>query len=152
MMVGFSRHHAVDPTFLPSGNPLKCHEEVLSWRPMFPPKRFGNFSTCLGDAQKVGYVPIILYTRAKRRSFFFVRGILELIKKNEKLQSLENMRVLLQPLWGAQIATKIRIAQLKSAPEVPRWLLCARLLANEVCSRIYHIYCCGIGIFQGYVL
>ena len=26
---------------LPSRNPFKCHEEVLSLQPMFPPKRFG---------------------------------------------------------------------------------------------------------------
>ena len=25
---------------LPSENPIKCHEEVLSFQPMFPPKRF----------------------------------------------------------------------------------------------------------------
>ena len=33
-----------------------------------------------------------------------------------KVGKLENMRVLLQPLWSAQTATKIRIAQLKSHP------------------------------------
>ena len=39
---------------LPSRNPIKCHEEVLSWQRMFPPtKRFGNFAPYLGDAQKV---------------------------------------------------------------------------------------------------
>ena len=33
--------HTVDPILLPSGNPFKCHEEVLPWQPMFPPnKRF----------------------------------------------------------------------------------------------------------------
>ena len=31
------------------------------------------------------------------------------------LESLENMRVLLQPLWGARIDTEIRIAHFKSA-------------------------------------
>ena len=30
----------------------KCQEEVLSLPPMFPAKRFGNFSPCLGDAQR----------------------------------------------------------------------------------------------------
>ena len=25
---------------LPSGNPIKCHEEVLSLQPMIPPRRF----------------------------------------------------------------------------------------------------------------
>ena len=30
----------VDPMLLPSGNPITCHEKVLSLQPMFPPKRF----------------------------------------------------------------------------------------------------------------
>ena len=29
---------------LPSGNPFKCHEEILSLQPMIPPKRFDFFS------------------------------------------------------------------------------------------------------------
>ena len=29
---------------LPSGNPFKCHEEVLFLQPMIPPKRFDIFS------------------------------------------------------------------------------------------------------------
>ena len=28
---------------MPSGNPFKCHEEVLSLQPMIPPKRFDIF-------------------------------------------------------------------------------------------------------------
>ena len=33
--------HTVDPMLLPSGNPFKCHEEVLYYlQPMIPPKRF----------------------------------------------------------------------------------------------------------------
>ena len=28
----------------PSGNPFKCHEEVLCLQPMIPPKRFDIFS------------------------------------------------------------------------------------------------------------
>ena len=44
----------LNPMLLPSGNPIKCHEEVLSLQPMFPPKRVGIFfSPCLGDLQKV---------------------------------------------------------------------------------------------------
>ena len=35
----------VDPMLSPSGNPFKCHEEVLYLQPLIPPKRF--------DAQKV---------------------------------------------------------------------------------------------------
>ena len=41
---GFLRHDTVDPMLLPSGNPFKCHEEVLSLQPMIPPKRFDIFS------------------------------------------------------------------------------------------------------------
>ena len=33
----------VDPMLLPSGNPFKCHEEVLYLQPMIPPKRFDIF-------------------------------------------------------------------------------------------------------------
>ena len=33
----------VDPMLLPSGNPFKCHEELLSLQPMIPPKRFDIF-------------------------------------------------------------------------------------------------------------
>ena len=50
------RHYtAVDPMLLPSGNPFKCHEEVLFFQLLIPPKRFGFdiFSPRLGDAQKV---------------------------------------------------------------------------------------------------
>ena len=39
----------VDPMLLPTGNPIKCHEEVLSLQP----KRFDIFPSCLGDARKV---------------------------------------------------------------------------------------------------
>ena len=39
---------------LPSGNPFKCHEEVLYFQLLLvPPKRFDIFSPRLGDAQKV---------------------------------------------------------------------------------------------------
>ena len=39
------RHYTVDPTMLlPLGNPIKCHQEVLSLQPtMIPPERFGIF-------------------------------------------------------------------------------------------------------------
>ena len=39
-------------TYITSGNPIKCHEEVLCLQPMFPPKRFDIFSLYLEDAQK----------------------------------------------------------------------------------------------------
>ena len=47
------RHYTVDPMLLPSGNPFKCHEEVLYFQLLIPPKRFDIFSPRLGDAQKV---------------------------------------------------------------------------------------------------
>ena len=34
------RHYISDPMLLPTGNPIKCHDEVLSLQPMIPPKRF----------------------------------------------------------------------------------------------------------------
>ena len=34
------RHYTVDPMLFPSGNPFKCHEEVLYLQPLIPPKRF----------------------------------------------------------------------------------------------------------------
>ena len=30
------------------GNPIECHEEVLSLQPMIPPKRFDVLFPCLG--------------------------------------------------------------------------------------------------------
>ena len=33
----------VDPMLLPSGNPFKCHGDVLSLQPMIPPRRFDIF-------------------------------------------------------------------------------------------------------------
>ena len=35
---------SVDPILLPSGNPFKCHEEVLYFQLLIPPKRFDIFS------------------------------------------------------------------------------------------------------------
>ena len=37
---GFSPVYIVDLMLLPSGNPFKCHEEVLYLQPMIPPQRF----------------------------------------------------------------------------------------------------------------
>ena len=42
-----------DPMLLPSGNPFKCHEEILFLQPLSHLKRFDIFSARLGDAQKV---------------------------------------------------------------------------------------------------
>ena len=50
---GFLSDIILDPKLLPSGNSIKCHEEVLSLQPMIPPKRFDIFSPYLGDAQKI---------------------------------------------------------------------------------------------------
>ena len=37
---------------LPSGNPFKCHEEVLYLQPMIPPKRFDIFSPLTGGCSE----------------------------------------------------------------------------------------------------
>ena len=44
--------YTVDPMLLPSGNPFKFHEEVLSLQPMIPSKRFDIPPPAWG-AQKV---------------------------------------------------------------------------------------------------
>ena len=49
----FPTLYTVEPMLFPSGNPFKCHEEVLYLQPVIPPKRFDIFSPCLGGAQKV---------------------------------------------------------------------------------------------------
>ena len=47
------RHDTVDPFLLPSGNLIKCHEQVLSLQSMIPPKYFDISPPLLGDAHKV---------------------------------------------------------------------------------------------------
>ena len=43
----FPRHHTVNPMLPPSGNPFKCHEDVLYYsQPMIPPKRFDISPLC----------------------------------------------------------------------------------------------------------
>ena len=44
--------YAVDPMLFPSGNPFKCHEEVLYLQPLIPPKRFDNFSPLTGGCSE----------------------------------------------------------------------------------------------------
>ena len=46
------RHYTVDPMLLPSGNPFRCHEEVLYLQPMIPPKRFDIFSPLTGGCSE----------------------------------------------------------------------------------------------------
>ena len=53
--------YTVDPVLLPSVNPIKCHEEVLALRPMFPPKCFDKFPLCLGMLRRFRCVHIFLY-------------------------------------------------------------------------------------------
>ena len=38
--------------YLPSGNPIKGHEEVLSLQPMIPPKRFDIFFLLTGGCSE----------------------------------------------------------------------------------------------------
>ena len=42
----------VDPILFPSGNPFKCHEEVLYLQPLIPPKRFDIFSRLTGGCSE----------------------------------------------------------------------------------------------------
>ena len=39
-------------TLFPSGNPFKCHEEVLYLQPLIPPKRFDIFSSLTGECSE----------------------------------------------------------------------------------------------------
>ena len=46
------RYYNVDPMLLQSGNPFKCHEEVLYLQPMISPKRFDIFSPMTGGCSE----------------------------------------------------------------------------------------------------
>ena len=46
------RHYTVDPMLFPSGNPFKCHEEVLYLQPLIQPKRFDIFSPLTGGCSE----------------------------------------------------------------------------------------------------
>ena len=51
----YINRHAEPPNItmlLPSGNPFKCHEEVLYLRPMIPPKRFDIFFPLTGGCSE----------------------------------------------------------------------------------------------------
>ena len=50
----------LDPVLLPSGDPLKCHEEVLSLQPMMSPKRFDIFPPDWGMLRRSRCVQIFL--------------------------------------------------------------------------------------------
>ena len=51
-----------DPMLLPSGNPFKCHEEVLYYlQPMIPPKRFDIFPPDWGMLRRSRRVQIVLF-------------------------------------------------------------------------------------------
>ena len=46
------QHYAVDPMLFASGNPFKCHEEVLYLQPLISPKRFDIFSPLTGGCSE----------------------------------------------------------------------------------------------------
>ena len=52
--------YTVDPKLLPSGNPFKCHEEVLILQPMMPPRRFDIFPPDWGMLRRSRCVLIFL--------------------------------------------------------------------------------------------
>ena len=55
------RQYTVDPLLLPSANPIKCHEEVLSLQHMMPSKRFDIFPPDWGVPRRSRCVQIFLY-------------------------------------------------------------------------------------------
>ena len=61
------RHYTVDPMLLPSGNPFKCHEEVLYLQSMIPPKRFDIFSPDWGMLRRSRCVHIFFETSLTRQ-------------------------------------------------------------------------------------
>ena len=72
------RYYAVDPMILPSGNPFKCHEEVLALQPMFPricfdsspPDRADAFRFLKPDIRTpLGWFFKVVYVRMLCRSF-----------------------------------------------------------------------------------
>ena len=54
---------------LPSGNPFKCHEEVLSLQPMIPPKRFDIFPPDWGMLRRSRCFQIFLEIQCKADSY-----------------------------------------------------------------------------------
>ena len=56
------RQYTADPMLLPSGNPFKCHEEVLSFQPMILPKRFDISPPDWGMLRRSRCVQIFLQT------------------------------------------------------------------------------------------
>ena len=46
------KQNTVDPMLFPSGNPFKCHKEVLYLQPLIPPKRFDIFSPLTGGCSE----------------------------------------------------------------------------------------------------
>ena len=46
------RHNTVNPMLFPSGNPFKCHEEILYLQPMMPSKLFDIFSPLTGGCSE----------------------------------------------------------------------------------------------------
>ena len=55
-------HYTVDPMLLPSGNPIRCHEEVLFLQPMIPLKRFDISPPAWGMLRRSRCVQIYLLT------------------------------------------------------------------------------------------
>ena len=61
--VGFSPILYCWPMLLPQRNPFKCHEEVLHFQPMIPPKRFDIFPPDWGMLRRSRRILIFLWTR-----------------------------------------------------------------------------------------
>ena len=67
------RYYTVDPMLLPSGNPFKCHEEVLSLQPMIPPKHFNIFPSDWGMLRRSSCVQF--FFKHSHQSGFYLSDV-----------------------------------------------------------------------------
>ena len=72
----------------PSGNPFKCHEEVLYLQPLIPPKRSDNFSTLTGGCSEGLGALSFFFERARYHALHELLGFPvsfeELVKRKKK--------------------------------------------------------------------
>ena len=61
-------NYIVDPKLPPSGNPFKCHEEVLHLQPIIPPKRFDIFHLTGGCSEGLDAFRFSLNTIRKEKT------------------------------------------------------------------------------------
>ena len=59
---------------LPSGNPFKCHEEVLYFQLLIPPKRFDIFSPDWGMLRRSRCIQILSLNNSTEGAYYLVHG------------------------------------------------------------------------------